>query len=126
MTSRLQNMNGINGIKFLLHAKNNRVRKSIGLTHTDHVEKDALVDHVRTVGDNRTVRDNFKRKFGEYANTEDKQEKEQADNISRFVKRLRTEVNKTSGDIPDFVIEESDDGSVTFSLKKEKNIFKTR
>jgi hypothetical protein len=119
MTSRLQNMNGINGIKFLLHAKNNRVRKSIGLTHTDHVEKDALVEHVRTVGDNRTVIDNFKRKFEGPGDTD----KTQADNISRFVKRLRTEVNKPS-DIPDFEIEQSDDGSVTFSLKKEKNILK--
>lgn len=118
MTSRLQNMHGINGIKFLLQAKDNRVRKSIGLTHTYHVEKDALVDHVRTVGDNRTVINNFKRKFDGPIDTD----KTQADNISRFVKRLRTEVNKPS-DIPDFVIEESD-GSVKFSLKKEKNILK--
>ena len=113
MTSTLQNMHGINGIKFLLQAKDNRVRKSIGLTHTDHVKKDSLVDHVRT------VITNSKRKFDEGPSDTDKT---QADNISRFVKRLRTEVNKPS-DIPDFVIEESD-GSVKFSLQKDDVILK--
>lgn len=114
MTSRFE---GTNGIRFLLQAKDNRVRKSIGVTHVDNIEVDALVEHVKT---------NFKRKFEESTATatDIDTDKTQADNISRFVKRLRTEVNNPStSSIPDFVIEESD-GSVTFSLKNSEDILK--
>ena len=108
-----------NGIGFLLKLKRKRM-KSIGLAHSDMVDgPDALA----TVVNDRSIakrskptpgtEDISRRGAGE--SFLDNIKRKRDDDVSKFVRRVRQAVNDDSIE-PDFVIESSDDDSITFKL----------